>query len=1081
MYRSRFGLEPIALIALVVGGALLALLVSTQRMWESTLAGTLPTRDAFVRIQADMTKAHLALEEALTGESTYTSEQVWRSFDQAREQLLKTMPPPSLSGAGPIAERAERKRIAAMEELRGRLDQIVTLGRLRWEARDKPRDQQPDDREFDLLFNGIMADLDALSEEARLMMEREIGHQRSLFNGFLLFGGATFLLLVITLHRQANRQRRAQEDLALAEQRFREVVDQAGDWIWEVNEGGVYTFASPNVENLLGYPPSAIVGKPFGHLFPPAHRDAQMEAAQKLFLSPVPFSGMMQWQVAKNGASSLFECSGLLLEDEEGRFVGFRGISRDITFRREAEESLTRTNRLLDIIRRAQQAYIANKGEAKTLGAFLDDALELTDSLHGFVAEVVEEGGGLVAKVKAFSDASPEKRFAPFAKAYEGREIVFRKTDSLIGELLSTGQPIISNDPKNDPKAKGLPSGHPPIDNFLGVPLFAGSRIVGVLGLANRPMGYRPDDVTFLQPALGTCANIIEAARREVMRRQAEDQLALASTIFDHASEGVLVTDERSIITSVNRAVTDITGYRAEELLGGTPRVLRSDRHDAPFYKEMWRALIEEGKWEGEVWNRRKDGKAYPQWTTITAVRDDAGKTKQYISVFHDLSQLKKSEEELRYQANHDALTGLPNRPLFLDRLNQSLAWAHRTHGKMAVVFVAIDRFKKINEGLGHLVGDLLLQEVGVRLSGLLGEGDTLARWGSDEFTFILEYMEGGDVSRFASRVIATFAPPFVVGDEELFVTASVGLSQYPTSGADADSLVRTADLAVRQAKERGGNGYQTYTSTMGSGFDALTMERDMRKGLERDEFVVYYQPKLELSTGAVLGMEALIRWRHPSHGLVSPGTFIPLAEESGLIVPIGIYALKEALAQTRRWIDAGHTDLVVSVNLSALQFAEQNLFESIADALADSGVAPAHLEMEITESTVMRDVDAAIETLRRLSASGIGIAIDDFGTGYSSLAYLKRFPIDTLKIDRSFVRDIPGDQDDAVIAQAIISLAHSLGLSVVAEGVETYEQLEFLKEKGCDQMQGFLFSPPVPAERFEELLKEQPSFNRPS
>jgi len=437
-------------------------------------------------------------------------------------------------------------------------------------------------------------------------------------------------------------------------------------------------------------------------------------------------------------------------------------------------------------------------------------------------------------------------------------------------------------------------------------------------------------------------------------------------------------------------------------------------------------------------------------------------------------AELISTRESLRVQATHDPLTGLPNRLLFSDRLTQRLAQSRRQKMPLAVMYLDLDRFKIINDTLGHNFGDLLLQGVAERLMTCLRETDTLARMGGDEFTIILtDIMTAEDATSVAKKVLDVLSEPFFLGGREFFITASIGISIFPSDGADVETLVKNADTAMYRAKEQGRNNYYLYTEALNSAaMEWMTLDNSLRKALERREFLVYYQPRVEIRTGQTLGTEALIRWQHPEFGLVSPAHFIPLAEETGLIVPISEWVIQTACAQNKAWQNTGIHPMSVSVNISARQFQQEELVSTVKQALAQSGLAPHYLDLELTESTLMQDPDSAVEILLELKSMGVQISIDDFGTGYSSLSYLKRFPIDAVKIDRSFVRDITTNPDDAAIAGAVVAMAHSLKLKVIAEGVETLEQLEFLRGLKCDEMQGYFITPPVPAEQLIQTVE---------
>ena len=572
--------------------------------------------------------------------------------------------------------------------------------------------------------------------------------------------------------------------------------------------------------------------------------------------------------------------------------------------------------------------------------------------------------------------------------------------------------------------------------------------------------------------------DVILANVRDITgRKKMERDLMLAAKVFDTSIEGISLTDTRGVIEMVNPAFTHITGYGAAEAIGNTPRLLKSKHHTPDFYREMWDSLKSSGQWSGEIWNRRKNGEAYPEWLNISAICDHQGTATHYVGIFHDISEIKKNQEAIQYQAHHDALTGLPNRSLFQDRLLMALNHAQRHDRKVAVLFLDLDNFKNVNDSLGHATGDLLLQEVAGRLSRTVREEDSIARLGGDEFTVILaeaDTLAVEGVARIAARIIDEINMPILLQDHELFVGASIGISIYPDDGTEPDILTKCADMAMYRAKEHGRNNFQFFTAGMeAKALQRMSLETELRKALDQNELVVHYQPKVSLASGAICGFEALVRWQRRDGTMVAPSDFIPLAEETGLIVPLGEFVFATACGQLKQWADAGHGGLTMAVNISARQFRRDNLPQVILSIVERHGLAPESLELELTESLLMHNVDKAIATLRQLKERGFRLALDDFGTGYSSLYYLKRFPIDSLKIDRSFVMDIPDNSDDMAIAEAIVSLARTMNLTVTAEGVETAAQFAFLKQAGCDNFQGYLFSPARSAADIGDMLAQ--------
>ncbi|MCG2584258.1 EAL domain-containing protein [Massilia sp. TS11] len=546
-------------------------------------------------------------------------------------------------------------------------------------------------------------------------------------------------------------------------------------------------------------------------------------------------------------------------------------------------------------------------------------------------------------------------------------------------------------------------------------------------------------------------------------RKQAEEKLRLAATVLEHIADGVMVIDTRGSIVTVNPAFTQITGYTEHEAVGQDNTLTRSGRHDDAFYKAMWEELVASGFWRGEIWNLRKSGELYLEYLTLSAVRDNAGTVTHYVGVFSDITKVKESQEKLDHLAHHDPLTALPNRLLFHDRLHHALHRAARDSEQLAVLFIDLDRFKNVNDTLGHHIGDELLKKVAAALSSRLREGDTLARLGGDEFIVLLEKIDGQyGAGLVAEKLMAMFEAPFIVNDYELFVTASVGISLYPADASDLNMLIRNADVAMYQAKARGRNGYQFYAPSMtGEGVERLRLEAMLRRSIDKGEIFLHYQPQIEIDTGKLIGVEALVRWNNPELGIVPPNRFIPLAEDTGYINQIGRWVLTEACRQMVAWQTAGLYVPKMAVNLSVKQFERGSIAGMVADTLRETGLEAHRLQLEVTESVIMNTGDALV-FINDLHSIGVGLAIDDFGTGYSSLAYLKQLPVQTLKIDRSFIKDISTDVNDEAIAIAIIQLGKSLNLSVIAEGVETADQAGFLLRHGCNRAQGFLYSKPV-------------------
>ncbi|WP_409421593.1 EAL domain-containing protein [Pseudaeromonas sp. ZJS20] len=571
-----------------------------------------------------------------------------------------------------------------------------------------------------------------------------------------------------------------------------------------------------------------------------------------------------------------------------------------------------------------------------------------------------------------------------------------------------------------------------------------------------------------LQGFIGTLTNITALKENEL-------RLSQANVVFDNSHEGIMITDAQGRILAVNPALIEHLGFPATELLGRTPTLFGVQGQGPQFFELVDQARVNQNHWRGEVWSRRKDGELRPQLLSITLIRDEQQQVIQSVCVYTDISQLKASEAKLEFLAHHDPLTGLPNRILMQDRLELALRRARREQERFALLMLDLDRFKNVNDSYGHPMGDALLKEIAQRLRGRLRQSDVISRQGGDEFTVLLESNPSlNEVSRIAEQLIELLQQPVrLPNDQEVVVGASIGISLFPEFGQHADELLRQADSALYRAKAEGKGCFCFFSTELTQvAQERLALEMRLRRAIDQEEFCLYYQPQLEISSHRLVGVEALIRWQDPQGELISPAQFIPLAEETGLINRIGEWVLREACRQGQRWREAGLPPLTLAVNLSARQLRQPGLGDSIRQILAETGFPPQFLELELTESALIERESECIQLLTELQALGIQLAIDDFGTGYSSLAYLKRLPLNMLKIDKQFVDDLPHQRDDTEIASAIVAMGHALGLRVLAEGVETPEQLAFLRQLGCDRLQGYLLSPPLPPCAFEEKMR---------
>ncbi|HMZ02079.1 MAG TPA: EAL domain-containing protein, partial [Burkholderiaceae bacterium] len=744
----------------------------------------------------------------------------------------------------------------------------------------------------------------------------------------------------------------------------------------------------------------------------------------------------------------------------EGRAAAVAGrdlvvwISWDVTERRAAEQQVKVLSRLYRFLSQVNQAVVQTRSEAE-----LYERIGQCAIAHGhFSAAWVLSGDGHTASVTH-----------TLAQAGDGQLLRLLDPVRVSGsdshpavEVLRHGQTYWAPGKLETPDGRRL--------DLVALPLCCEGRCDAALVLAHERLD--PNDPDERELFAEICADIAHArerfARDEALQKSL-NRIRLHAAALESTQDAVMVTDHRSVIVSVNRAFTEITGYTEAEVTGLIPRFLESDRHEPSFYEQMWRDLTAQGRWRGEMWNRRKNGEVFAQWMSVSAVNDKQGRPHHYVAVFTDTTAHKLAEERLHHMAHYDPLTKLPNRPMVLARLEHALATADRMGLQVAVLFIDLDNFKTVNDSLGHEAGDQLLLEVAERLSQRTRREDTLGRLGGDEFVLVMERLDDGpgahQAGLVAQELLQLLAEPFRVGETALYVQASIGISLYPNDGATVGELVRDADAAMYQAKRAGRNTYRFYTEALTAAAQSrLAMDTRLRRALERQEFQLWYQPLYRLPDRQLIGLEALVRLHQPDLPPIMPSAFIPLLEETGQIIALGEWVTHEACRQGRAWLDAGLDFGRIAINLSPVEVRRGGADERLRAALAASGLPAHRLELEITESGLMEQGEHAEAFLRSLDAQGVQLAIDDFGTGYSSLAYLKRFPVGKLKIDRSFVNDLTSDPNDAQLVQTMVTLGRSLGLSVLAEGVESPEQLAYLSKLGCEAAQGFLFGAPRPA-----------------
>ncbi|MDO9599431.1 MAG: EAL domain-containing protein [Azoarcus sp.] len=785
---------------------------------------------------------------------------------------------------------------------------------------------------------------------------------------------------------------------------LRTLVDAIPDLVFFKDEHGRYLGCNRAFEKYAGLTEADLLGRTDAELFNASTAEAYVVRDRRVFETGEPQRNE-EWIVYRDGRRALLDTLKTPFTDAAGR-RGLIGISRDITALKRADAAL----------RSSQESLERAQAVART-GSWV---LDLVDNVLEWSAETYR-----------IFDVAPETpvSYAVFINAVHPEDRI--RVDGAWRAALS------------------------------GATYDLQHRVVveGCVRWVHERAEFRHDESGRLIAGLGTVQDITE-------QKQAEERLKQAAAVFENTAEGVLITDVDQRIVAINSAFSSITGYTEEDAIGQTPCMLIAEAQGDDFHASLWREVGASGHRQGEVWSRRKNGEVFPELLTLSVVRDAEGFITNFVGVFSDISRMKQTEARLQHLAHYDALTDLPNRVLLNLRLEHGIERVRRSGKMLAVLFIDIDRFKNVNDSLGHPVGDELLIKIADRLRARMRGEDTLSRLGGDEFVILLDCVERlEDVASLAQEVIVKLNQAFrLASGQEIFVGASIGISLYPNDTDDHLQLIRNADAALYEAKAAGRNVYRFYTEALTlAAHERLELESALRRALEREELVLHYQPVVSVASGHTIGVEALVRWNRPGEGLVSPVRFIPVAEDTGLIVPLGAWVMETACRQGRAWVDAGRL-LSVAVNISSRQFSDGMLVETVRGVLERTGFPASMLTLELTESAIMSKPDQAIELLTRLKETGVKLSIDDFGTGYSSLAYLKRFPVDTLKIDRSFVADIADDENDRMIVATVVAMARQMRLNVIAEGVETAEQFEFLSRLGCAACQGYLFGRPVVA-----------------
>ncbi len=829
------------------------------------------------------------------------------------------------------------------------------------------------------------------------------------------------------------------------------VLNNLADGVVTVDEAGRVQAFNHAAEQIFGRPAGEVLGRPASVLLPdPSLPERQGGLLAALLEDPNEQHGPREYRTTRADGTRLTLELSLSRVEAGGRWLCV-GVLRDVSGRRWAAT-------VDELVQEVNQRVLQGEGVDSLMNFLCRALIDLFDFRLAWMA-----GREVDGKVSIQGFAGP-----PVLEGYlRGLEMRWDEgpaNASPAGQAIRYGQAQWT-DPA-DPDAVPSPLAEQGIRQCLAVPVRAGQAVLGALTVG----GDRPIDQADRMRLQALTARIGIAL--QVMNDQS--RLRLQGAAMGAAANAIVITDAVGRIAWVNDAFTRLSGYSLDEAAGETLRLLRSGEQTDSFYHELWTTIQAGRVWRGELIERRKDGSLYTVEQTITPMRDRGGRINHFVAVHEDITERKKAEAQVRYLSSYDALTGLPNRGLFRQKLIQAIARGEATEQPLAVLFLDLDHFNRVNDTMGHELGDRLLRAIVDRLAICTRSADTLARVGGDEFAVILTEAAGSEaVAAQARRLLAAVTDPYEIEGHHIQVGGSVGVALYPEDAVDPDQLIKNADTAMYGAIREAPNGYRFFSNTMNEEMQArVGLERDLRRALSRDQFELHYQPQLEILTGRIIGLEALVRWNHPEQGQIMPGRFIPLAEESGLIVPLGDLVLDLACRQLRAWLDAGLAVVPVAVNLSAAQLRLPDLVENLRRLLATHAIEPRWIELELTESGIMEDAGAAVRTLYELAEAGIKLAIDDFGTGYSSLSYLKRFPVAKLKIDKSFVHSLgEPDGNDAAIARAIITLGHSLGMTVVSEGVETEEQLAYLRSQGCDAVQGYLFSRPLPAAQVPALF----------
>jgi diguanylate cyclase (GGDEF)-like protein/PAS domain S-box-containing protein len=848
------------------------------------------------------------------------------------------------------------------------------------------------------------------------------------------------------------------------------VIGNIPDYIFCKNTKGEYLtcnktftrFFNDSIENIIGHTDFDFVDAETAQAF--WDRDVAVMAQNNTCVNE-------ELITLPDGKQVLLETLKTPLKNSDGDLLGVIGISRDITQRKAHEVKISRLSAFYSSLSKINHAIVQINNEK-----------DLFSTVCTITANLQYVELAWIGKPDAVSQLITPVAVAGAAQEYLTHLDISIDPNRLEGQgptgiAYRESRIVTVNDFQNDSITRhwqNTSEVYSVWGSSCAIPILFNQKPYAVLNVYSHEKDFFDAQVLNLMAELSLDLSFaLNSYAHEAARQVAEKKLELTAKVFSQSQEAIIITDKDNNIISANRAFSVVTGYEEQEVLGKNPKLLASGRQDQAFYSTLWDSLQKNKFWQGELWNRHKNGTVYPEWLTISVVLDELGNIAHHIATFSDITQYKLTEQQLEHLAHYDSLTNLPNRLLLKSRVDYELILAERNKNTFALLFIDLDHFKNINDSLGHSIGDQVLIEVGRRLLACVREEDTVARLGGDEFNILLADSNVNGAAIVANKILNSLDDPILYQNYQLYITPSIGISFYPENGDSYETLSQNADTALYQAKEFGRNQYQFFTSIMQQQTQRrMEIESDLRQAISHLELMVYFQPQVKAKTGEIIGAEALLRWKHPVWGMVSPAEFIPVAEECGLILSIGDWVLEQSIAQAKKWHEAGFL-LTIAVNLSLAQFRANALFEKVKQTLENFDLPPQFLELELTESIAMHSAEMAIEITHQLTQLGIKLSIDDFGTGYSSLSYLQRFSLDKLKIDRSFTMKMTENKDSENIVDAIISLAKSLNLKTIAEGVETQQQLEMFKQKECDEIQGYYFSKPIPADEFMALIEK--------